>query len=156
MLTDVITVLIVEDDLLIADMVEDRLLMDGFDVCGIATNIEEGLAMATEFEPNVAIVDVRLADGDLGTTLGMALQQLKMNRSGAIAILYATGNIDLVTRDAAVVGEACLKKPYNLENLCRSVRLVHQMVHAATIAEPPFPEGLIMLKSQDSAPSIDL
>jgi DNA-binding response OmpR family regulator len=135
----VIKVLIVEDDLLIADMVEDRLLTDGFTVCGIAINIAEGIALAIQHKPDVALVDVRLDGGDLGTTLGVELKRL-----GNIAILYATGNIDLVLVDKTM-GEACLKKPYSMDGLAKSIRLVNQLLVSGPVTKP-YPEGFIVLK----------
>jgi DNA-binding response OmpR family regulator len=130
-------VLIAEDDLLIADMVEDRLVMAGFDVCGIATTVAEGIALATEHSPELAVIDVRLADGDLGTALAVELKRLKQ-----VAILYATGNVDFVLNDP--IGEACLAKPYSLDTLCQSLMLLGKLVRTGTV-EPPFPDGLIML-----------
>lgn len=143
-----IKVLIVEDDLLIADMVESRLERDGFTVCGIATDIAGAIALATEHHPAVAVIDVRLNNGDLGTKLGIALKQIDQ-----IAVLYATGNTDLVIKDDSVVGEACLRKPYLLKNLSACISVVQRLVRDGS-AEPPYPEGLIILAPYDSAPSI--
>jgi DNA-binding response OmpR family regulator len=133
-------VLIAEDDLLIADMVEDKLLMAGFEVCGIATNVAEGIALAKEHSPDLAVIDVRLAGGDLGTTLAVELKRLKQ-----IAILYATGNVDAVLHDS--IGQACLSKPYSLDVLCQSLFVLGKLIRTGT-AEPPYPDGLIMLSCQ--------
>lgn len=127
-------VLIVEDDLLIADMMEECLLANGFVVCGIATNIADSMTLAAKVRPDVAVVDVRLENGDLGTELGPKLKHL-----GPIGILYATGNIDLVI--GVAVGEGCLKKPYNLDILCSSVRYVD---HLMGLREA-IPDGLTIL-----------
>jgi response regulator of citrate/malate metabolism len=40
-------VLIIEDDLEIADMLEEVLRDDGFDVCGIARTVEDALVLAS-------------------------------------------------------------------------------------------------------------
>ena len=52
-------VLIVEDDLLIADMVAEVLAGEGYGVCGIARTVEEALALADQHKPELALVDVR-------------------------------------------------------------------------------------------------
>jgi DNA-binding response OmpR family regulator len=131
-------VLIAEDDLLIADMVEDRLIIAGFEVCGIATNVAEGIALAIQHQPDIAIIDVRLANGDLGTTLAVELKRLL----AATAVLYATGNVDFVLND--VIGEACITKPYSLKTLCQSLTILGNMMRTGVI-ETALPEGLIML-----------
>jgi len=51
----VLKVLIVEDDLLMADMVEMLLVDSGYDVCGIARNVAEAVALVTHAEPFAAI-----------------------------------------------------------------------------------------------------
>jgi response regulator of citrate/malate metabolism len=132
-------VLIVEDDLMIADMVNDRLELDQFDVCGIATNITEALALASMHHPDLAVVDVRLADGDLGTNLAVDLKRLYK-----IGILYATGNIELVIRDS--VGEGCMQKPYNMAALSKSLRIVHRLLASGEVPDA-LPDGLLLLNA---------
>jgi two-component system, response regulator PdtaR len=132
-------VLIAEDDLLIADTIEDRLVIDGFEVCGIATTIAEGIALAAAHEPDIAIVDIRLADGDLGTVLASELKRQKQ-----ITILYATGNVDLVLQDEEAIGEACITKPYSLDLLSQALILLGKLARTGAL-EAPVPEGLILL-----------
>ena len=62
-------VLIVEDDLMMADMVEMLLVDSGYEVCGIARNVADAVALARSHKPDLAVIDVRLADGDLGTEI---------------------------------------------------------------------------------------
>jgi DNA-binding response OmpR family regulator len=131
-------VLIVEDDIIIADMIEDRLVADGLVVCGIASNIAEAMTLASQDKPDVAVVDVRLADGDLGTDLALRLRQMHND----IGILYATGNVEAVLGQS--VGEACLRKPYNVSALTPAVRFVVNKLRTGQCL-CPVPEGLILL-----------
>src|SRR4051812_45566766 len=97
-------VLIVEDDLLISDLIEDALKEEGYIVCGVATTATEGIALGRRERPDLAIIDVRLADDSDGTTVAA-----KLATEFPLGILYATGNVDRVlTADA--VGHGCLKK----------------------------------------------
>lgn len=57
------SVLIVEDEALIAAEVEAALLEAGYEVCGVATSEAEALALAEASQPTLAVVDVRLAPG---------------------------------------------------------------------------------------------
>jgi DNA-binding NarL/FixJ family response regulator len=66
------TVLIVEDDALVAWSIEEVLTLVGFDVVGVANNIGDALGIAEELRPDLAIFDVRLAgrrDGIEGAAL---------------------------------------------------------------------------------------
>ncbi len=45
------TILIVEDNYMIADMVEDTLLANGYEVCGIAGTVAQGLELYRQYSP---------------------------------------------------------------------------------------------------------
>lgn len=67
-------VLVVEDDLLIADLLKAALEADGYNVSGVARTVAEGKESAERHPPNFAVIDIRLADGNLGTELGAYLR----------------------------------------------------------------------------------
>ena len=50
-------VLIAEDDLMIADMIEDALVAHGYEVCGITPTVAEAVALARREKPDLAIID---------------------------------------------------------------------------------------------------
>src|ERR1700722_4755344 len=104
-------VLIAEDDLLIADMAEELLTDHGYEVCGIGRNVADTLTLARHHKPDLAILDMRLADGDLGTRIADELADVDR-----LGILYVTGNVAAVT-SAAAHGHACLAKPYRTGDL---------------------------------------
>src|SRR5471030_165608 len=60
-------VMIAEDDLLMADMLADVLIESGYEVCGIARTVEEGVELGERHKPDLALLDLRLAAGGLGT-----------------------------------------------------------------------------------------
>jgi DNA-binding NarL/FixJ family response regulator len=113
------TVLIVEDDFLIAMQAEAALLDAGFQVTGVATTAEEALAMARERMPALAIMDIRLAGrrdgveaaGDLFRELGLRC-------------VFATAHDDLLTRTRAepFAPLGWLSKPYTMASLTSLVR----------------------------------
>jgi two-component sensor histidine kinase/ActR/RegA family two-component response regulator len=130
--------LIVENDLLMADMLEEILVADGYEVCGIARTVEEGVALGSLHRPDVALLDLRLADGGIGTEVAA-----KLDRSEGLGILYATGNsgeIKLTKAD----GDACLTKPYRPADLIRALKIVEEIVDTGK-ASPPFPSGFHVL-----------
>jgi len=119
-------VLIVEDELMVADIVEEVLVSDGFEVCGIARGIQEALAIAQRHNPDLAIVDVQLIDG-VGTDLAPILIQQHQTR-----VIYTTANAEAVL-DA--MGHACLRKPFRLSLIKQAIDVTLQRSHA----EMPIP-----------------
>jgi DNA-binding response OmpR family regulator len=93
-------VLIAEDDMMIADMIEYSLIDGGYDVCGIARTVAEGIALGRQHKPDLAVLDLRLADGGLGTEIAADLAPLSR-----LGILYVTGNTSQVLLTA---GDACV------------------------------------------------
>lgn len=131
-------VLIAEDDLMIADLGEEILVDGGYEVCGIARSVAEAVALAQHHKPDLAVLDLRLADGGLGSEIAAGLLPL-----GRIGVLYATGNrfqVVLTTAD----GDACLSKPYRSVDLLRGLEIVAEIV-ATGKALPPFPQGFQLL-----------
>jgi CheY-like chemotaxis protein len=137
-------VLIAEDDLLIADCAEEILVERGYNVCGIACTVAEAVALGRLHKPDLAIIDLRLADGGLGTEVAAQLGAL-----GRLGVLYATGNISHFLRSAAY-GDACLSKPYRSDDLVRGLEIVAEIV-ATGGATPPFPSGFQLLPPATAA-----
>lgn len=114
-------VLIVEDHLMIADMTEEFLLQNGYEVCGIARTVGEAVDLALLHDPDVIVLDLRLADGGLGTEVAARLAPL--TKPG---ILYVTANMSEVVLTGNQ-GHACLNKPYRLPDLLQAVEIVASM-----------------------------
>ena len=130
-------VLIAEDDVVIADMIEYFLTKHGYEICGITGSVQEAISLGQLHKPDLAILDMRLANGELGTTIAANLINIKLG------ILYATANGSEILLNAAV-GHACLAKPYGSKELLRSLEIVAGMI-AGGIATPPFPRGFQLL-----------
>ncbi|MBB3444168.1 response regulator [Rhizobium sp. BK379] len=88
-------VLIVEDELEIAVVIEDVALKLGFDVIGLAKNAAEAIQMAGDAD--IAVVDVRLADGLSGPQIAQEL----VSRYG-VGVVFLTGNPELVATDLRI------------------------------------------------------
>jgi two-component sensor histidine kinase len=133
-------VLIAENDLLLADMLEEALLHAGYEVCGIARTVEEAVALSTHHDPDLALLDLRLASGGLGTDIAAQL-----DREGGLGVLYATGNSDQVHLTKAD-GDACLVKPYRSEDVVRALKIVEEVVNTGCTVLP-FPGGFRLLET---------
>jgi CheY-like chemotaxis protein len=131
-------VLIAEDDLMIASLSEDVLVEHGYEVCGIGRTVDQAVALGRHHKPDLAVIDMRMAEGGLGTEV--AAQLVDLDRLG---ILYVTGDVTS-GRLANVRGHARLAKPYRYVDLLRSLQIVLELVDTGQ-ASSPFPDGFALL-----------
>jgi two-component system, response regulator PdtaR len=133
-------VLIVDDDLMIADCLEEILIDAGYDVCGIAGNVAEAIALGEQHEPDLAVIDLRLSDGELGTQVAAALCP-----GGGLGVLYATGNPEHPgLKDAP--GEGWIAKPYTGTSIVAALRIVAERMSKLP-ALSAFPPGFALLRA---------
>ncbi len=104
-----ISVLIVEDDPLVASYIEEVLAELGFHVAGIAASGPEALSLVAEHRPTLALVDIRLAGPIDGIELACALRQEYELRA-----IFLSGLIDPETTQRAAAAEPLgfLAKPF--------------------------------------------
>jgi DNA-binding response OmpR family regulator len=128
-------VLIAEDELMIADLLEDVLIASGYEVCGIARTVAEAVTLGELHKPDLAVLDVRLAYGDRGSEVAR-----RLNSKGKFGVLYATGDDARNSSLTRADGEASIAKPYRPEDIVRALALVREISTTGT-ATPPFPPG---------------
>jgi DNA-binding response OmpR family regulator len=133
-------VLIVEDDFMIADCLEEILEEAGYEVCGIASKVDEAIRMGEEHRPDLAVIDLRLASGGYGTEVASALCV-----GGGLGVLYVTGNADHpMLVDAC--GEGCMSKPYSTASILAALRIVTERMSKLTILSR-FPADFRLLRA---------
>lgn len=133
-----VKVLIAEDNILIADMLEDFLEVGGHEVCGTASTVDEAVMLANLHKPNVAIFDFRLGDGGFGSHIRPGLDDKNLG------IIFATGdgmNNDLTTLD----GDAYIAKPYLLNDVLEAVRIVNLLKTKIHVPLSSFPKNFHLL-----------
>jgi CheY-like chemotaxis protein len=134
-------VLIVEDDVLLADVLTESLLSDGHEVCGVAATVAEAVALARHHRPDVAVLDMHLRRGEHGSDVAHQLQL-----SGELAhtgVLYVTGEVERVFQDARV-GHACLGKPYQLATMNAALDVVRDIALRGSTSRA-LPRGLRLM-----------
>jgi DNA-binding response OmpR family regulator len=134
-------VLIAEDQLMIAELLEDVLTESGYDVCGIAGTVDEALALVTLHKPDLAVLDVQLARGDRSPEIVR-----RLNGRDRFGVLYTTGEDARSSTLTRADGEASIRKPYLAEDLVRALEIVREMATGGT-ASPPFPPGFRLLSA---------
>ena len=111
-------VLITEDDAMLRNLFSDYLDLVGYEVVGVASTIDEAVILAARHAPDVALVDYRLGNHELGTAL-----KARLPADSAAAILYLSGDPlqrVLTNRD----GEGFIQKPVGLDELDQALRAV--------------------------------
>ncbi len=143
------SVMIAEDDLFMADMLEEALAASGYEVCGIARTVEKAVELGERHKPDLAILDIRLANGGLGTDIPARLKS-----QGHMGVLYASGHVGQLSL-TRTDGEALIVKPYRAEDVIRALRIVEQIVSTSN-ASHLYPKGLSILNDApdgDAAPN---
>ena len=133
------TIMIAEDELLIADLMTEVLTDSGYDICGVAGSVAEAIELGERRRPDLAIIDLHLADRGIGSEIGATLR-----RGGRLGVLYITGSSPGETDLTANDGDACLRKPFRLAELVAAVKIVERIVDADA-ADLPMPRGFEML-----------
>jgi two-component system, response regulator PdtaR len=103
------SILIVEDEALVASYIEEVLAESGFRVAGVAASGPEALSLAEETQPRLALVDIRLT----GPIDGIELACLLRQRYG-LASIFLSGLVDGETTRRAAAAEPLgfLPKPF--------------------------------------------
>ncbi|WP_317898713.1 LytR/AlgR family response regulator transcription factor [Aurantibacillus circumpalustris] len=105
-----IKVLIVEDEVLVAEDLADFLRECGFDVSGIAINFEECFLYIDKHQPDIIIMDICLR----GKLDGIEIVQI-LNQTIKIPFMFLTASADpsTITRALPLGPCAFLSKPFN-------------------------------------------
>lgn len=103
------SVLIVEDEALIAFFLEDTLEDLGYSCCGVAETAEEAVALAEAERPALALVDIGLRGNRDGIELAAELGELGVT----VMFLTGSGDADVRRRAESVRPHGFLAKPCN-------------------------------------------
>lgn len=106
-------ILLVEDEALVAMLVEDALVAQGHVVTGIADTRADALALADVDRPDLALCDVRLAQGDCGLGVATTLAER------GIPCLFLSGNCPDIADHPLILG--CVAKPFQSASLARVI-----------------------------------
>jgi DNA-binding NtrC family response regulator len=90
------TILIVEDEAIIAKDLSEQLARLGYEVLGITANGEEAVVLARERRPDAILMDIRLK----GPMDGIQAAE-QIGRDGKAAVIYLTAHSDSLTLQRA-------------------------------------------------------
>jgi two-component system response regulator LytT len=112
-------ILIVEDEILIADYLKELLQEENFTDILMAHSKEEAVELMHHFLPDIILMDINIQ----GVNSGIELVQEKNEESG---VIYITGQSDfaLMTQAFETTPEAYLTKPIKKNDLIAAIRLL--------------------------------
>ena len=108
------TLMIVEDEALVATALRDALEDAGYHVLDLTDRHAEALEVARASKPDLALVNIRLAGRDDGIKLAESLKGL------SIPVLLISGQVSRA-RSAATVAIASMPKPYDAADMVLAV-----------------------------------
>ncbi len=118
-----ISILIVEDEAIIAETIKIQLQNFGYNVKGVCYNFNNALKAINETQFDVLITDINLGNGT-DEKSGLQIAQLvKDKKNCPIIFLTAFSDIDTIKKASALLPSAYLIKPINAPNLFAAVQL---------------------------------
>jgi len=127
------TLMIVEDEALVATILRDELEDAGYHVLDLTDRHAQALEVAKACKPDLALVNIRLAGRDDGIELAENLKAL------GIPVLLISGQVSRAS-SAKTVAIASLPKPYDAADMVLSVTYLLARLEGAP--SPPKPAQL--------------
>ncbi|BCM82699.1 response regulator [Methylobacterium indicum] len=129
-------VLIVEDEAFIALELECLIEEAGHVPVGVAARSDEAIALARDLAPDVALVDVHLADGPTGVAVAQDLS----GRPG-LTVLFTTANAKRIPLDFAGAA-GIIAKPYSERVIRAALAYLAGCRHGG--APTDVPDGVVL------------
>ncbi len=114
------TILIVEDEVIVASDLSRKLERLGYEVCGTAMDGEEAVALAGSLRPHLVLMDIRLEGSTDGIEAARAIC-----RNLDVPIVYLTAHPDTATLERAKLTEpfGYILKPFEERELATQIEL---------------------------------
>ncbi len=110
------TILIVEDDAIIAYDLAETVRGMGHIVCGNAATMDEALALAAEHRPTLALMDIRLADGDNGLEVARELRSQRF-----LPVIFVTAFPEDLARQGLEHLGPVIPKPFTRDQIEQAI-----------------------------------
>nr|WP_122011985.1 sporulation transcription factor Spo0A [Maliibacterium massiliense] len=143
-----IKVLVVEDNQDLRQIMVDYLSMqDDLEIVGAAGDGDEGLRMADELAPDVALLDLIMPNAD-GFTMLERLQELE-GKHPQIIVTSAVGQEEFIRRAIDMGARYYMVKPYDMDILVKRIREVAGGQSVRRGAAQPMMQPMPMSRSMD-------
>ncbi|HPR17428.1 MAG TPA: response regulator [Candidatus Cloacimonadota bacterium] len=118
-------IVIVEDELIIAEEIKTMLLKDNLDVYGIAMSGEECIKFVEEIHPDLVIMDVMLSGKMTGVEAAMII-----HRNFGTPVIFLTAYVDEEVLEGAIECDpyGYLVKPVREKDVRTAVKMAFYMI----------------------------
>lgn len=115
--------LIVEDEILIAEELKERLALLGFSVIAAVDSAEQGIAIATRERPDLVLMDIRLKGAKDGVQAATEIYERV-----DVPLVYLTAHSDQLTVDRAKQThyDGFILKPFRAQELRSTIEIAMQ------------------------------
>ncbi len=126
-----LSVLVVEDEAIVALELEMAVQDAGHEVAGIAGDLKEALEIAADGPVDLALVDINLRDGRTGVEIAHRLKA----QHGTL-VMFLTANPDLAPRDTDdALG--VYPKPYDIAAVVELIAFAAELKRHNRLGQPP-------------------
>lgn len=123
-----ITILLVEDEKIVASDIRRRLITLGYDIAGVCSRGEDAVECALSLNPDIILMDIHLKGEMDGVSAAQQIQRKK-----DIPVIYLTASSDDATIERAKTTEpyGYLVKPFEVKDLrtCLEITIYKSKVH---------------------------
>lgn len=138
-------ILIVEDDSQLATtlkyLVEDN---PRYRVVAIADDADSAIAAAELHDPDIALLDLHLANGSTGFSAAVRLNEF------GVCSLFVSGKAPAFPMPDLALG--CLMKPFTAEDVHRSLAMAEDMLRGRETLRPKLPANLTLYEAAGEHP----
>ncbi|MDG6257594.1 MAG: response regulator [Methanomicrobiaceae archaeon] len=113
-------IMVVEDDVIIASLIENRLKKLGYEVCGICDAGEDAIVNAAEHRPDLVLMDIRLRGAIDGID---AAGEIRSDIGIPCIFLTSYSDRDTIERAKAIRPEGFILKPFTDDALRSAIEI---------------------------------
>ena len=141
-------ILVVEDDSQLAVtlkyLIEDN---PRYRVVASAEDADGAIAAAEEHDPDLALVDLHLANATTGFSVAVRLADL------GVPCLFVSGKAPRFPMPDLALG--CLMKPFTAEDVHRSLAMAEDLLRGRETIRPKLPDNLTIYEPQEQGPAVE-
>ena len=139
-----LNILVVEDDSQLAItlkyLVEDN---PRYRVVAMAADAEAAIAAAEDYQPDLVLLDLHLANATTGFSVAVRLNDL------GVPCLFVSGKAPRFPMPDLALG--CLMKPFTAEDVHRSLAAAEDLLRGRETHRPKMPDNLTLYEQSDVA-----
>jgi len=141
-----VKVLIVEDELIVAEEIKEVLMLSDFEIVGIADTCDNAIQLVQKSTPDIVLLDINIK----GNKDGISTAEEIRNRHDSVAIIFLTAFSDSqhLDRAKATKPAAYIVKPFDPKNLTVAIDLAFSNLRNSETEEIEPDSDTVVLKDR--------